>query len=382
MRVGMVGPADLSILRPHLNGRTPATSGYSAPLVSHLALELVRRGHDLSIITLSGDTRDLGHYQGERLSVRVLRNRDRLRWIDAFRAERSQIRDAIDHSDCEVLHAHWTYEFALAALATGRPTVVTVHDWAPEVLRYQMHPYRIVRLSMQRRTLQRARHVTTVSPYLAAKVNGAIGRPPELIPNGIAMPANPPHRSRSNLSVVGALNSGFGRRKNVSALLEAFSLLRTLVPGLRLRLAGPDYEESGPAAKWAQSRNLADSVEFIGALTYEGVPDFLRSLDLFVHPSREESFGMVLVEALLQGTPVIAGSESGAVPWVLGDGEAGMLVDVSSPSAIAAAIRLHVRSDFLAESAARGYHYVSDNFSLATAAEAYERCYQTALDAL
>ena len=52
--------------------------------------------------------------------------------------------------------------------------------------------------------------------------------------------------------------------------------------------------------------------------------------DILVHPALEESFGMTLVEAMARKVPVIAGQSSGAVPWVLSGGEAGLLVDVSS----------------------------------------------------
>jgi glycosyltransferase involved in cell wall biosynthesis len=331
------------------------------------------------MITLSGDTRDLGIFAGERLRVHVLRNRQRLRWTDAFREERLQIAQAIEHSDCEVVHAHWTYEFALAALATKKPTVVTVHDWAPQVLRYHMHVYRVVRLVMQRQTLRRATHLTAVSPYIAEKVQTRTRSLPKVIPNGIAFPVASPQRTHSDLRVVGALNSGFGRLKNVSVLLRAFSLARFDFPDLELRLAGPGYGPNGPAAAWAQHHGLADSVKFVGPLSFEEVSGFLSSLDLFVHPSREESFGMVLIEALLNGTPVVAGSDSGAVPWVLGAGRAGTLVDIRSAAEIADAIRLLTSPEARARSAGEGFNFVREKFSLSASVEAYENCYQEAL---
>ena len=59
---------------------------------------------------------------------------------------------------------------------------------------------------------------------------------------------------------------------------------------------------------------------------------------MLVHPSLEESFGYTLIEAASVGTPVIAGRASGAVPWVLAEGESGVLVDVTNAEAIAKAM--------------------------------------------
>ena len=61
--------------------------------------------------------------------------------------------------------------------------------------------------------------------------------------------------------------------------------------------------------------------------------------DVLVHPALEESFRYTLIEAASVGTPVIGGVASGAVQWVLADGASGLLVDVTSPDRIAAAMR-------------------------------------------
>lgn len=376
LHIGLAGPVALQLISPKLEGARPGTDGYSAPLISRLTLELLSRGHRVTIFTLSMNEADFGVFHGERLTVNVGPIRKRLRWVDAFRAERHALQHVMVPSTCDIIHAHWSYEFALAALRSGKPTLVTVHDWAPEVLRYQRHPYRLVRLGMQWTVLRRAQHVTANSPYISERATRWAGREVPVVPNGISIPSSCPERGSPPGAVLGALNVGFGRLKNVAALLEAFVTVRTALPNAVLRLGGPDHGVGERAHQWAMERDLARGVEFLGGLSADDVPAFMRSLDLFVHPSLEESFGMVLVEALAEGTPVVAGAKSGAVPWVLDHGAAGSLVDMGSSGAIAMEIvRLLQDPVALRKSAAAGFVSIQQRFSLERVVDGYEQQY-------
>jgi L-malate glycosyltransferase len=126
--------------------------------------------------------------------------------------------------------------------------------------------------------------------------------------------------------------------KNVNSLIRAFALVRRSFGDWRLRLVGAGYEPYGTAELWARARGLAEGITFHGKASQTELIALYRSADLLVHPSREEAFGNVLVEAMSQGLPIIGGRNSGAVPWVLDFGTAGRLVDVSSPVSIANAI--------------------------------------------
>jgi glycosyltransferase involved in cell wall biosynthesis len=55
---------------------------------------------------------------------------------------------------------------------------------------------------------------------------------------------------------------------------------------------------------------------------------------LLIHPSLEESFGIVLIEAMFCKTPIIGGINSGAVPWILNGGNAGRLIDITDADSI------------------------------------------------
>jgi glycosyltransferase involved in cell wall biosynthesis len=114
--------------------------------------------------------------------------------------------------------------------------------------------------------------------------------------------------------------------------------VREQLGDVELVLAGPDFRQDGPAETWARERGLASGIVFAGPLSTEEVLAAMDQADIFVAPSLEESFGMTVLEAMARALPIVAGRSSGAVPWLLGFGSAGELVDVRRPDRIAAAV--------------------------------------------
>lgn len=92
-------------------------------------------------------------------------------------------------------------------------------------------------------------------------------------------------------------------RKNITLLLEAVARARETHPGLRLRLTGTPTDS---LRALVMRFGLKEAVEFAGMLPEAALPDFYRSLDLFVIPSHQEGFGIVGIEAMACGVPVIS----------------------------------------------------------------------------
>jgi glycosyltransferase involved in cell wall biosynthesis len=115
--------------------------------------------------------------------------------------------------------------------------------------------------------------------------------------------------------------------------------LTQLPPSFKCLIAGTGEEEA-LLRLWCSSPQFQDRVYFLGALPKDTLWNFYRALDLFVLPSLTtpgwtEQFGAVLAEAMACGVPVI-GSDSGAIPEVIGD--AGLVVEEQNPTALAEAI--------------------------------------------
>jgi L-malate glycosyltransferase len=380
LHLAVVGPMDVNRLVAEFDLK--ATSGQNAPpvlrdghpAVTSLVIALAPLVDQLDLVTLDPILKGPIDLAGGHVRVAVGPARPRPRDLakDLFSKERRFIAEQLQFWRPDAVSAHWTYEFALGALDSGLPHLITVHDWAPAVLWSVRDRYRTVRLLMQLLTFARGRNFAAVSPYMARRSRLLAMRPVSVLPNGLdeSWYIETPHRPYD--SRVLAANHGFARHKNVQRLLLAWPTVLERHPSAELVLAGQGYEANGPASRWAHDNGLSEGVSFIGAVTQCELRGLLRSASVFAHPSREESFGLVLLEAMAQGVPVLGGCRSGAVPWLLGDG-AGVLVDVRNAGAIADGLnRLLAEPDFASVTGNRGYKRSLD-FRIEEIAVAYRR---------
>jgi glycosyltransferase involved in cell wall biosynthesis len=131
----------------------------------------------------------------------------------------------------------------------------------------------------------------------------------------------------------------WGGLKNGGAAIEAFAKVRKVLPHVEMLMFGSGHSANDPAAAWARARRLDDGIEFLGQVPHAQLIDHLsRRVDVLVHPSLEEAHPMPLIEAMSLGITAIGGRATGGVPWTLGDGKYGLLVDVRSPDQIASAM--------------------------------------------
>lgn len=128
--------------------------------------------------------------------------------------------------------------------------------------------------------------------------------------------------------------------KGIDLLLESAAQLRrpaqVIVVGGDPTRPGGDPEITRLRAR-ADELGIADRVRFPGAIAQDDLPTYYRAAEALVVTSRYESFGLVAVEALACGTPVIA-SRVGGLPSIVREGENGLLASWRSPSAFAARI--------------------------------------------
>ena len=151
-----------------------------------------------------------------------------------------------------------------------------------------------------------------------------------IIHNGIDVEHFSPDVSPIEEFCDGKLNILFlGRlefRKGVNYLLKAYLQIKPEIPESRLIIAGPGTRLRKRYERWVRRHNLEDDVIFTGFVSYSDLPRYYKTADVFCAPATSrESFGIVLVEAMALGKPVVATNIEGYAS-VVTHGEEGLLV--------------------------------------------------------
>ena len=163
----------------------------------------------------------------------------------------------------------------------------------------------------------------------------------QIIPNGIDLEQFSPDVSPMEEFCDGKQNILFlGRlefRKGLNYLLNAYLLLKREIPNSRLIVVGPGTRLRKRYEKWVRRHRLEDVV-FVGYAPYEDIPRYYKTADVFCAPATSrESFGIVLLEAMAVGKPIVATNIEGYAN-VVTHGEDGLLVPPQNSKELARAL--------------------------------------------
>ena len=228
----------------------------------------------------------------------------------------------------EIIHAHYALPQGFLGILLkyfkSKPLVITVHGSDLTVL--PKNPASRLLLGF---VLKNADRVIAVSNFLKEGVEG-LGVPVgkcETIYGGVTIEDDeePFEPDGPVIAFVGSLVP----QKGVDILIESFKKIETKNTNLIMVGDGPERKRLESLA--AGSKNI----QFLGRR--KGIKNILTKSDVLVLPSREEGFGLVLLEAMAAGTPVVA-ANVGGIPEIVEDGLSGILVEKDNPEKLAIAI--------------------------------------------
>jgi glycosyltransferase involved in cell wall biosynthesis len=161
-------------------------------------------------------------------------------------------------------------------------------------------------------------------------------------------------------------------QKGQSTLIHAMAQIATAIDDCRLLLVG-DGPDNSELRRLADRLGIENRVSFLGIRS--DVPDLLRAVDVVAVPSLHEGFGLVLIEALATGVPVVA-SNTGPVPEIVNDGVTGRLVPAADAPRLARAITELLTDDQLRLAMSQRARFEAERrFDIATMLTALERLY-------
>jgi phosphatidylinositol alpha-mannosyltransferase len=348
--------------------------------IRDLAQHLIGLGHEVSVLAPADEETPLPPYvvpAGRAVPVPYNGSVARLNFgfLSAARVRRWVHEGAFD-----VLHIHEPATPSLSLLACWAaqgPIVATFHTSNPRS-RAMIAAYPILQPALEKISARIA-----VSEYARRTLVEHLGGDAVVIPNGVDVgffaDAEPraEWRGRDGENTIGFIGRIDEPRKGLPVLMRALPRILAERPGTRLLVAGRGDEEEAVARL---PRELRDRVEFLGMVSDGDKARLLRSVDLYVAPNTGgESFGIILVEAMSAGAPVLA-SDLDAFAQVLDGGEAGELYANEDADALAAAaVRLLGDAGRRAELRGRGSRHVR-RFDWSTVGADILAVYETVTD--
>lgn len=245
-------------------------------------------------------------------------------------------------SRTSVVHAHYVFPSGVLAKwykkLYGARFIVTAHGG--DIDQMAMKSARLNR--MTKSILTEADHVIAVGQELFATLETEFGVPQDklsLINMGVNLDIFEPAdkaEARSRCGIPGGKTpllfvGNIIEQKGLNELVEAFSLLRKNHPDFELYIIGSDKNQGYVQKLKAliSEKGLTGSIHFLGTKNQSQVALWMAAAEVFILPSHIEGFGLVALEAMACGTPVV-GTDTGGLKYLLKDGN-GILVEVNNP---------------------------------------------------
>ena len=365
------------------------TFGGSGVVATELGLELARRGHEIHFITYSQPVRlallnanvhyhevnvpeyPLFHFQPYELALS------------------SKLVDMVKLYKIELLHVHYAIPHAYAGYMAKQmladeginiPMITTLHG--TDITLVGNHPFYKPAVTF---SINKSDFVTSVSQSLKEDTLKLFNIKNEIlvIPNFIELDKNTIDPGISCRRSVMATKeeriithiSNFRKVKRIPDVIKIFNKIQKQIPA-KLMMVG-DGPEKEKAEYLCQELGIQDKVIFFG--NSNEIDKILSYTDLFLLPSETESFGLVALEAMAWGVPVIS-SNSGGLPEVNFDGISGYLSNVGKTKEMADNALKILKDDSVLAEFKKNALSVAKQFDIKNILPQYEALYEKAIN--
>lgn len=351
--------------------------------VYNLAKSLSARGHDVTVITHNIKPRKHHHYPDEPADFRVVRfgrgmtiySNGSFARITLGRRLGEELAEFFEREQFDIIHSHSPLTPILPLVAVRRSnalaTVGTFHTYFDRSRGYEI----LKKKSQEHMEMLDGRIV--VSDACVEALSRYFDTDYRVIPNGIDPDYFTPEAPKLEQFDDGKLNilfvGRFDPRNGLRTMLEAFKKVKAGFRNCRLIVVG-----DGPLKPYYRSlvsKDLAPDVHFAG-LVNGGRPGYYSSADIYCSPCTKASFGVVLLEAMASGKPIVA-SDINGYRLVMEHGNQGLMVPEADVDAFADALLVLLSDRELREKMGQsGRRTAVEKFSWSLVAERVEAYYR------
>jgi len=379
----------------------PAVGG-AENQVKSISEELVRRGHKVSVITTNSlsvlDIPSLLHLF-QRKKVNLQKNEE-IEGVDVHRYDALfrfygflvtiPMRKLLT-TKADIIHAYGFYittslvammaakHRSLPFLLTANDATVSLYGSAVKRACSNIYNYTIGKLLI----LNSSRVIAVSRTNAEDLVNlGVAEQKITVIPNGVKLErffdgtSMGIEKNGPVVLYVGRISED----KGIQCLMRAAPSVLKSFPHTKFLIVGEDYGYLGKLRALVSNLGMEKSVIFTGHLTGRQLVSVYRSADVFVLPSELEAFGIVVIEAMASGVPVIV-SNCGGMKDIVRDGTNGFLFDVGDAMQLAEKIKLLLSNEeFRTKFVENGKKTVRERYTIEKVVDALEKLYEKTLN--
>jgi glycosyltransferase involved in cell wall biosynthesis len=347
-----------------------------------ISRELVRKGHNVSVFC--ADEPHVVPSEADIDGIRVVRIPYPMKIANTNITPRLPALLAAEEFD--LIHTHiptpWSADAsAMVAWRKHKPLIVTYHNdlTGTGAARYLAGAYNRTFL---KKVLQLANRIIVTQPNYTcySRVLQPYDYKIEVVPNGVDTERFKPSENGGDANTIFFLSAldQYHEYKGLHVLLDAMPLVKKEVPDVKLMVGGSG-NLLGAYKDRAWKLQLNGSVYFLGGVPEDRLPEYYASASCFVLPSfssAQEGFGMVLLEAMASGTPVVCTPIAGVAADV-SEYDAGLVVPPESPRELADALIYLLANEADAKAKGRnGRNLVEAKYTWALVADRVDELYR------
>jgi len=283
----------------------------------------------------------------------------------------------IKNEKIDLIHAHWIIPSGLLCSITKivlkKKLIISVHGSDISLIKYPFFKF------IGKQILRIADTCTVNSTATKNSVLNVtrLSKEPTIIPMGVDLNIFQPFENvkvnnnsikKPSILTVGRLDE----KKGIKYLIDAMPKVTQKFPDAKLVIVGEGPEKDN-LVNQIKMLSLEGNISMVGAVQNKELPKYYNKADLFVLPSLEEGLGVVLLEAMACGTPVV-GSNIGGIMDIITDKETGLLAQSENPKDIADKIIELFSDEWMRQRVTEnGLKLIKEKFSWDVVIEQFER---------